>query len=937
MDYNRKAKIFADDTVVNSNGNLAGIVTRTWHDEQPEFSEALAPGEFMVYWLHDFGPYGQSEVGSEDVTVVHEDGDNYTLVDRSFVLGDVVKLDSSSPMSGIVEGGQTDLTIRNLGTGEITSCSGTQVTVEAEEFQPGDYVVANSWIGIINKIDRKSLVKFCDGQMALCDEAELAALGINPDSIFYPSFLPCTQYVQASKRELRKAEYFVGQHVKTMDTTGVVVHTKVDKVYVNWQFQNMMVPSFSPLPQPPACIKIGNEGAIDIRTSKLLDGVFSHQIGDIVKLKSRPGPFYRPPYTEFKHSNYDTLKDQCHEWSVRMTGQRLKVRWQDGSHSEHTATNLVPYLNVDDLDTWPADHVLSKAGGKSGVVQSCNAEERLATVKWTENDTIEEVSLYDITTDESYNLDLGDLVLILPEDGKVDASVEAPSSIMTSIRSIINRYVGSSIPETNAQTSSAFCVDWFGQLIAIETDGTCTVSLAYERPPRDIRVPISRLIHVAGGDQDDEGSVSTDESDLDIDSTDPESDAYDSDSSAPETNIPWIVDATMETVDDPNNSDWSDEQDSQMGSDEEAQDIIDVLAEEIVEPNTVDIVLDLPAESITGQDDVRSAESTSQPLEHKEHKRRSIPEDGNTCPAQENVSTNPEIPEKSSNIVPLSGLDLAGDAFRPVLVLDIEPLGHTFVSEAPNRRPAAMRRIAHEIRTLRDALPSGICVRTYETRLDLLRVLILGPLDTPYEYAPLLFDFYLPPEFPDVPPIAHFHSWTNGIGKCNPNLYEDGKVCLSLLGTWHASSESETWSDRSSLLQLFVSLQALVLVKDPFYNEAGYDILSAQDTAVAAANYSERAYVLTRGFVAHALQNPIPGLSQELDWLYHGEPGYLETVIARSDMVIQRSLGNQNQLYTSNSSVTKVSKGALVILQRFLSALINLRVKSRSAAQPEAK
>jgi hypothetical protein len=44
-----------------------------------------------------------------------------------------------------------------------------------------------------------------------------------------------------------------------------------------------------------------------------------------------------------------------------------------------------------------------------------------------------------------------------------------------------------------------------------------------------------------------------------------------------------------------------------------------------------------------------------------------------------------------------------------------------------------------------------------------------------YEDAPFLFDFFLPGEFPLVPPQAFYHSWTGGIGRINPNLYEEGK------------------------------------------------------------------------------------------------------------------------------------------------------------------
>ena len=43
--------------------------------------------------------------------------------------------------------------------------------------------------------------------------------------------------------------------------------------------------------------------------------------------------------------------------------------------------------------------------------------------------------------------------------------------------------------------------------------------------------------------------------------------------------------------------------------------------------------------------------------------------------------------------------------------------------------------------------------------------------------------------------------------RINPNLYEDGTVCLSLLGTWSGKEETEEWNVNSNLLQLVVSIQ----------------------------------------------------------------------------------------------------------------------------------
>ena len=43
--------------------------------------------------------------------------------------------------------------------------------------------------------------------------------------------------------------------------------------------------------------------------------------------------------------------------------------------------------------------------------------------------------------------------------------------------------------------------------------------------------------------------------------------------------------------------------------------------------------------------------------------------------------------------------------------------------------------------------------------------------------------------------------------------YADGKVCLSLLGTWHGGSDSEKWQPgKSSLFQVLLSLQGMIFI-----------------------------------------------------------------------------------------------------------------------------
>ncbi|CAD6901015.1 unnamed protein product [Tilletia controversa] len=111
-------------------------------------------------------------------------------------------------------------------------------------------------------------------------------------------------------------------------------------------------------------------------------------------------------------------------------------------------------------------------------------------------------------------------------------------------------------------------------------------------------------------------------------------------------------------------------------------------------------------------------------------------------------------------------------------VLDEAPTDQAFIREPwSTSTQAFFSRIQKEFKILQNALPDSILVRTYGDRTDLLRVLIIGSENTPYEDAPFVIDFCLKPTYPHEPPLAHFHSWTNGNGRVSPNLYEEGKVC----------------------------------------------------------------------------------------------------------------------------------------------------------------
>ncbi|CAE8626099.1 unnamed protein product [Polarella glacialis] len=135
-----------------------------------------------------------------------------------------------------------------------------------------------------------------------------------------------------------------------------------------------------------------------------------------------------------------------------------------------------------------------------------------------------------------------------------------------------------------------------------------------------------------------------------------------------------------------------------------------------------------------------------------------------------------------------------------------------------------------------------------------MRACLVGPEGTPYSDALFFFDVHLPPTYPQIPPQVRFWSFGENL---NPNLYENGKVCLSLLGTW-SGRESETWSaERSNLLQVLVSILGLVLNTEPYYNEPGFE--RERDTpqgALRSQRYNESVALSSYHLMLRVLRAP---------------------------------------------------------------------------------
>ena len=106
--------------------------------------------------------------------------------------------------------------------------------------------------------------------------------------------------------------------------------------------------------------------------------------------------------------------------------------------------------------------------------------------------------------------------------------------------------------------------------------------------------------------------------------------------------------------------------------------------------------------------------------------------------------------------------------------------------------------------------------------------LIFGPEDTIYANGCYFFKFSYPTDYPFTPPKVTYLT-NNGSTRFNPNLYRNGKVCISLLNTW----KGEQWTSCQTISTILLTLTTLFHNK-PLLNEPG---ISEQHKHFTQYNY----------------------------------------------------------------------------------------------------
>ena len=861
------------------------------------------------------------------------------LLDRALYVGDVVKHAANAHMSGTVVGTQVACTLCPAAllhpphgppspTDEFALRSiPAHELLHVHEFVEGALVVYGDWVGRIEHVYDDVAIRLSNNSVVVVEDASELEHADNTVERWSVG-----DTVTSKKGNLRRGRWKYGAFDPNVRPVGMVVETRATSIDVQWLARSIGARDLAfAADEPPVTLgrddfespsfykydaSAGTAATLPLSVNGLDRSYHVAQVavGDRVRFKDLSGAAVKYDGTHTLSTGHpqgkltriartESLGYDLNVFLVVQTHSQVTVQWQDLTVSEHLSSSLLPDPNIgDDDEVWPGEIVFSKQAqeghntddtwtekpAKVGVVQAVQARDRITKVRWFQNPMVEffgpdllqpcttgelnelaeDVSLYDIFSFPALTRRRGDFVLVHP------SSIEH-------------------LPTPLNITGP----NWFGEVIDLGLDGKLTVRLGAATPVVDVQVSYEGVALAYSSDMADEY--------FNMDGLDGDSieDSEDDLSESASFHEMWIeyegMDGEPPVGDE---EDWSteddDEDEAESDDDDDDDDDDDESMPDLIDPCQLD-----------------TSETT--------------PESKSPTPKEETAP----LTQEASDATMTTGQDSTEpltETPASFLILDTPPpLNHRYIMQPPASSTSFVRRVAKEHKILQTSLPPGIFVRTWDSRLDLLRVLMVGPHDTPYEYAPFIFDFHLSALFPQAPPEAFFHSWTNGHGPVNPNLYEDGKICLSLLGTWHTDERNESWSPaKSTLLQLLVSIMGLVLVKEPYYNEAGYDVhRSTPETKLSSALYTERAYFRARAFIHHALTHETAPFYRELQYLYlspgSDAPKLLDKAIDASHQIIERSTNSSDQ--SERDGLRKISLGALVMLRRQVEKLEALR------------
>lgn len=138
----------------------------------------------------------------------------------------------------------------------------------------------------------------------------------------------------------------------------------------------------------------------------------------------------------------------------------------------------------------------------------------------------------------------------------------------------------------------------------------------------------------------------------------------------------------------------------------------------------------------------------------------------------------------------------------------------------------SLKRLVKDIKDIKNnsLCDNGIFYEHCEENILKGYALIIGPENTPYAYGNYLFEIDFPNDYPFNPPKFTFLTNSDNI-RMNPNLYRNGKVCISILNTWRGDQWSSCQTIKTILLTLLTIFNDKPLLNEPGYREDSIDFL----------------------------------------------------------------------------------------------------------------
>ncbi|XP_054931797.2 uncharacterized protein [Dermacentor andersoni] len=203
--------------------------------------------------------------------------------------------------------------------------------------------------------------------------------------------------------------------------------------------------------------------------------------------------------------------------------------------------------------------------------------------------------------------------------------------------------------------------------------------------------------------------------------------------------------------------------------------------------------------------------------------------------------------------------------YGPTLSAALDPVSRR--DEQPS--PQCLQRVQRDLAEFAHHPPPGVFIEPEEEDITTIHAIIVGPEGTPYEGGFFHFMLKCPRDYPVVPPLARIITTDSGREGFNPNLCSNGKVCLSILGTFPGPQ----WSSAHSLKSVLVSIQSL-LNENPLASEPGIGHLVGHWLGRLSGYNDNLRYQTLRVAVCDAVEACLLGTAPY-------PPALRETVLAR--------------------------------------------------------